>query len=59
MKPLSVLRGREVGYDSLCGAVLSHVQLCATLWSVARQAPLPGILQAIPEWAAMPFSMNP
>ena len=36
----------------------SHVQLCATLWTVARQAPPSmGILQArIPEWVAMPFS---
>ena len=36
----------------------SHVQLCATLWTVARQAPPSmGILQArIPEWVAIPFS---
>ena len=37
---------------------LSRVQLFATLWTVAYQAPLSmGILQAwIPEWVAMPFS---
>ena len=45
----------------VCYAVLSdfsHVQLCATLWTVARQAPLSmGILQArILEWVAMPSS---
>ena len=36
----------------------SRVQLCATLWTVARQAPLSlGILQArILEWASMPSS---
>ena len=44
---------------SVC--VLSHfscVQLCETLWTVARQTPLPmGVLQArILEWVAMPSS---
>ena len=36
----------------------SHVQLCATLWTVAHQAPLSmGILQARTlEWVAMPSS---
>ena len=36
----------------------SHVRLCATPWTAARQAPLSmGILQArILEWVAMPFS---
>ena len=36
----------------------THVQLFATLWTVARQVPLfMGILQAgMLEWAAMPFS---
>ena len=43
-------------------AVLSHVQLFATPWSVARQAPLSmGILQVgILEWVAIPSSrLNP
>ena len=37
---------------------LSHVQLFATLWTVAHQAPLSmGILQAkILEWVAISFS---
>ena len=44
-----------------CACMLSHfssVQLFATLWTVAHQAPLVhGILQArILEWVAMPFS---
>ena len=31
----------------------SHVRLCATLWTIAHQAPLPGISQArILEWIA-------
>ena len=36
----------------------SRVQLCATLWTVAHQAPLSmGILQGrILEWVDMPFS---
>ena len=36
----------------------SHVGICATLWTVARQAPLSvGILQArILEWVAVPSS---
>ena len=40
----------------MCCAVLSHVQLFATPWTVAHQAPLSmGILQArILEWVAMP-----
>ena len=34
----------------------SRVRLSATLWAVAHQAPVHGILQArILEWAAMPF----
>ena len=38
--------------------VASHVQLFATPWTVARQAPLSmGILQArVLEWIAVPFS---
>ena len=38
--------------------LLSHVQLFATLWTVAHQAPLSmGILQArILKWVAMPSS---
>ena len=38
----------------------SHVQLCATLWTVARQAPLSmAILQArMLEWVAMPSSRD-
>ena len=38
-----------------CYAVLSCVQLCATPWTIAHQAPLSmGILQArILEWIAM------
>ena len=41
-----------------CGSSLSRVQLLATSWTVARQAPLSmGILQArILEWVAYPFS---
>ena len=37
-----------------CAQSLSHVQLCVTLWTIARQVPLSmGILQArILEWAA-------
>ena len=40
----------------MCCAVLSRVQLFATPWTVAHQAPLSmGILQArILEWVAMP-----
>ena len=35
----------------------SHVWLFATLWTVAHQTPVPGILQArILEWVAIPFS---
>ena len=39
----------------LCAQSLSHVQIFATPWTVARQAPLSmGILQArILEWVAM------
>ena len=42
----------------LCAQSLSPVQLFATPWTAARQAPLSmGILQArILEWVAMPFS---
>ena len=42
----------------MCCAVLSHVQLFATPWTVAHQAPLSmGILQArILEWVVMPSS---
>ena len=44
----------------ICCAVLSHsrVQLFATPWTIARQAPLSmGILQArILEWVSMPSS---
>ena len=38
--------------------LLSHVRLCATLWTVAHQAPWSmGFLQArILEWVAIPFS---
>ena len=38
----------------------SHVQLCATLWTVALQAPqLNGILEArILEWGAIVFSIT-
>ena len=37
--------------------LVSHVQLFVTLWAVAHQAPLVhGILQAILEWVAIPFS---
>ena len=41
-----------------CVCVLSHVQLFATPWAVARQAPLSmGIFQAKTlEWAAIPSS---
>ena len=41
-----------------CAKSLSRVQLFATPWTVARQAPLSmGILQAnIPEWVAIPSS---
>ena len=41
-----------------CAYLLSHVQLFATPWTAARQAPLStGILQArILEWVAMPSS---
>ena len=46
--------------ESPCTAMLSHVQLFATPWTVARQAPLSmsmGILQArILEWVAMSSS---
>ena len=36
----------------------SHVQLCATPWTAAYQAPVPGILQArVLEWVAIAFSM--
>ena len=40
---------------------LSHVQLFATPWTAARQAPLSmGILQArMLEWVAVPFSRGP
>ena len=43
-----------------CAWSLSGVQLFATLWTTARQAPLSmGILQArILEWVAMPSSMG-
>ena len=41
-----------------CAQLLSHVRLCGTPWTVARQAPLSlGILQAtIIEWVAVPSS---
>ena len=44
--------------NTFAGCVLSHVQLFATPWTVACQAPLSmGILQAkILEWVAMPSS---
>ena len=44
-----------------CAQLLSRVQLFATPWTVAHQAPLSmGILQArILEWVAMPFSRAP
>ena len=45
---------------SFCAELLSHVQLCATLWTVVQQALLSmGILQArIQEWVAMPSSRD-
>ena len=45
-------------YVYICYAVLSHVWLCATPWTVAHQAPLSmRILQArILEWVPMPSS---
>ena len=48
--------GGEFGGE--CVGVLSHVQLFATPWAVAHQAPLSmGILQArILEWVATPSS---
>ena len=49
----------NISFLMLCGAEsLSRVQLFATPWTVAHQAPLPmGILQAtILEWIAMPSS---
>ena len=58
--------GGELHYSvelvsTTCGAVLrlfSHVQLCATPWTVACRAPLSvGILQARTlEWVAISFS---
>ena len=44
--------------EECCAESLSRVQLFATPWAVARQAPLSmGILQArILEWMAMPSS---
>ena len=51
---------KEVHLHICCCRVqlLSHVQLFATPWTVAHQAPLPmGILQArILEWVAICFS---
>ena len=46
-----------VSLKCVCVSRSSHVQLFATLWTVARQAPLSmGILQArILEWVAIPF----
>ena len=57
------MKYRNVRYiiNSLCVlSHFSHVQLFATLWTVAHQAPLSmGILQArILEWVAMPLSMG-
>ena len=45
---------------SFCAELLSHVQLCATLWTVVQQALLSmGILQArILEWVAIPSSRD-
>ena len=42
----------------MCVYLLGHIQLFATLWTVACQAPLSmGILKArILEWVAMPYS---
>ena len=38
---------------------VSRVRLCATPWTAAHQAPVPGILQArILEWAAISFSLE-
>ena len=55
---------RKDGVLIICMHVqsLSCVQLCATPWTVAHQAPLSvhGILQArILEWVAMPSSRGP
>ena len=54
---------KEVFYFVLHASMLSHVShvwLCVTLWTVARQAPLPmGILQArVLEWVALPSSRD-
>ena len=56
---LSVIRVVSSAYLLLL-LLLSHVsrvQLCATPWTAACQAPVPGILQArILEWVAISFS---
>ena len=47
-------------YVSFCvcvSAVLSHVRLFVTSWTVACQAPLSlGFLRKVPEWVAISFS---
>ena len=37
--------------------LLSHVQLCATPWTVARQAPLPMEFSRQEYWSGLPFPL--
>ena len=49
---------KELPLLTLCYAMLSHfnpVQLCATLWTVARQAPLSLGFSRQEYWSGLPF----
>jgi len=42
-------------YVCVCARALSHVQLFATLWTVALQAPLPMGFSRQEDWNGLPF----
>ena len=42
-------------FISTCVCVLSHVQLLATLWTIACQAPLSVVLSRQEYWSGLPF----
>ena len=45
----------DSGGQRICVCVLRHVQLFATPWTVARQAPLPMELSRQEDWSGLPF----
>ena len=55
---LSALLNYEVLKSKVCVYVLSyfsHVQLCATLWTIACQVPLSTVFSPQEYWSGLPF----